>query len=110
MNAQAYCLCSRGSNNVRGVAQGSTEAEVLVTFQNDGVVLYNTAHQVKGLIGRHLPRTQPDACIAKEKCLLGRRSLQKSEEQAGLDYCRLQCAHAVITIGLLTACLAKLDC
>ena len=46
MATQAYCLCPRGSNRVRGIARGRKADEVLVTVQNDGVVCYSSARRV----------------------------------------------------------------
>lgn len=50
MSAQAYCLCPRGSNSVRGLAQGPKADEVIVTVQNDGVVCYNSARRVSAIV------------------------------------------------------------
>ena len=60
MSAAAYCLCPRGSNNVRGIARGPSADEVLVTVQNDGVVCYSSARQVK-------PQTLFSLCISVPK-------------------------------------------
>lgn len=61
MSASAYCLCPRGSNNVRGIARGPSADEVLVTVQNDGVVCYSSARQVN--------RTHPLAVISASQGL-----------------------------------------
>ncbi|KAL3134098.1 hypothetical protein ABBQ32_008522 [Trebouxia sp. C0010 RCD-2024] len=45
MSAQAYCLCPRGSNSVRGLSQGPKADEVVVTVQSDGVVCYSSARR-----------------------------------------------------------------
>ena len=57
MSAQAYCLCHRGSNSVRGIARGFRADEVLVTVQNDGVVTYSSARQVGSVLDLVCKRT-----------------------------------------------------
>lgn len=49
MSAQAYCLCPRGSNSVRGISRGPKAEEVVVTVQNDGVVCYNADRRVSAV-------------------------------------------------------------
>ena len=49
MSVQAYCLCPRGSNSVRGISRGPKAVEVVVTVQNDGVVCYNSDRRVSAV-------------------------------------------------------------
>ena len=55
MSAQAYCLCPRGSNSVRGISRGPKAEEVVVTVQNDGVVCYNSARRVSAATNAFCP-------------------------------------------------------
>ena len=55
MSAQAYCLCTRGSNSVRGISRGSKAEEVVVTVQNDGVVCYNSDRRVSAVAKASCP-------------------------------------------------------
>ena len=65
MSAQAYCLCPRGSNSVRGISRGPKAEEVVVTVQNDGVVCYNADRRVSS--------------VAKASCRLGKNCMLREE-------------------------------
>lgn len=62
MSAQAYCLCPRGANSVRGISRGPKAEEVVVTVQNDGVVCYNS--------DRRVSLAAKASCRVRKKCML----------------------------------------